>query len=401
MDLLPFLGWALAAGLSLTSWVHAETLVPGEVLKQFVFRGYNPPKVNDGSFPTGGLLRQTTDQGTVFYGVTNEGGDHNGGAVYAVYRDPKTGNFKDEILYSFSGVYPKDNGDYDVGAPSGRLVKDPRKRGAALWGAALVGGWSRDGNVNYAHGGIFKLVAVDGKHWRENVVVGFPANVDFATAYVSSLTQDDFGNMYGIVSGFPTGVDNSAPGYVYQIDVQTYGYHRPLFKIIHQFNTENPINNASGVFGPVTVVSDGPSIHLYGLSGAGCIGYGGVYELVVPKDQVTSGNWEYRNVYSFPSSRVGFAGSGALTIFGAGDHRSLVGTASYKSPHPNVDRGEVFAISLPTETMAAQFTPIYKVTHGSWLPVSGVGVGATGDLYTDQPEVLLPTTVLINRLQAA
>jgi hypothetical protein len=369
----------IAVSFSNVPLVHAETLAPGERLETFTFRGYNPPRINDGTLPTGGLLRQTTESEPIYYGTTDAGGTHNAGTIYMIYKDPETKKLKDKILYSFWGEFQKPNGDYDVGCPEGRLVKDSQ---GALWGAATVGGWSTDGKINYANGGIFKLVPTADGHWRESVAIPFSVNVNFGTAFVSSLTQDEFGNMYGVVSGLPGGLLNEGPGYVFQIDVQSHGADHPRLNVIHVFNTAKPANNASGVFGGVTLRSDEHSIHLYGLSGAGCLGYGGVYELQIAKSQVTSNNWQYSNLYSFPSTQVAYAGLGALTLVQNAGGWSLLGTALYTPKNTNAYRGQVFSVSIPMDATPSQFTAIYKVTKGAWAPVSGVGVGASGDLYT-------------------
>jgi hypothetical protein len=103
---------------------------------------------------------------------------------------------------------------------------------------------------------------------------------------------------------------------------------------------------------------------------------------VTPKDQVLANKWQYSNLYSFPSTDVGYSGLGALTLYRTAAGWSLLGTALYTPANHNLYRGEVFSVSLPIDSTPAQLTAIYKVTEGAWAPVSGVGVGATGDLYT-------------------
>ena len=130
----------------------------------------------DGSFPYGGLVRDTSGN---FYGTTYYGGKYGVGAVYAL--EQVKGKWRERVLHSFS--------DGTGGSfPISHLVLDSS--------GTLYGTTSEGGAPGCSCGTIFSLTQVGQGVWEERIVHRFAGVPDGSFAY-NGLVADSLGNYYG------------------------------------------------------------------------------------------------------------------------------------------------------------------------------------------------------------
>jgi uncharacterized repeat protein (TIGR03803 family) len=136
----------------------------------------------DGSIPFAGLI---ADPAGNLYGVTEEGGSSNVGAVYEMIAPTSTSRWKEAVLYSFSGG---EDGAY----PIANLVLDPVGN---LYGTAQNGG---NPSCLGGCGTVFELSppAVEGGSWVETTIYSFGGGNDGNRPY-AGLILDGAGNLYG------------------------------------------------------------------------------------------------------------------------------------------------------------------------------------------------------------
>lgn len=137
---------------------------------------YNFKGSPDGSFPYGGLLRDTAGH---LFGTTYYAGAHDFGTVYELVR--QNGTWTERVLYSFKG-------GTDGDSPISTLVADS---------AGNLYGTTSDGGATTCNcGTIFKLSRNATGGWTETVVYRFPGTPGAGFAY-NGLISDLKGHFYG------------------------------------------------------------------------------------------------------------------------------------------------------------------------------------------------------------
>lgn len=186
------------------------------------------------------------------YGTTLEGGTYNDGTVFELSRR-KSGGWKEEVLYSFSGI----TGDGDGRLPWGGLTLDANGN---LYGTTAAGG------KYYSNGTVFEL-SLEGGSWVETVVHSFGNGTDGANPR-SGLIFDAAGNLYGTT--YNGGTDNH--GTVFELSQLNDGTW--MEGVLYSFNS----NGVGGSLPHAGVTFDGKG-NLYGTTFVGgTYGYGTVFK---------------------------------------------------------------------------------------------------------------------------
>ena len=191
----------------------------------------------DGAFPSGGLVRDKTDN---LYGATGRGGANDLGIVFKVVPSGE-----ETVLYSFAG-------QPDGAHPDAGLVFD--KKGN-LYGTTIEGG-------TYKGGAVFKVTP-----WgKERVLYSFGAAVSDGTHPQAGLVFDTKGNLYG------TTVNGGTSNLGTAFKVSPSGAER----VLHSFGAY-----PDGVFPEAELVFDAKGT-LYGTSEQGGANGGGTVFKLVP-----------------------------------------------------------------------------------------------------------------------
>jgi uncharacterized repeat protein (TIGR03803 family) len=181
------------------------------------------------------------------YGVTEIGGAHQQGTVFALAPHAR-GAWKLQTLYAFGGPP-------DAGSPYGGVVADASGN---LFGTTYYGGASGQGSVF--------TVARSGKHWKERVLYSFGASGDGANP-TSAIAFDAAGNLYGTTSA--GGPGSCACGTVFELNAKA---HRE--RLLHTFG-----GNGDGAF-PYYGLTFGPGGVAFGATvGGGAAGQGVIFSL--------------------------------------------------------------------------------------------------------------------------
>lgn len=241
----------------------------------------------DESNPEGGLI---VDGGGNLYGVTLVGGTGFAGTVYEL--SPASGGaWTKTILHSFSW------GNTDVALPGSNLVVDAKGN---LYGMSAIGG-------AHGAGGIFELSPSSNGAWTEQVIYSFAGGTD-APSFLSALTIDAAGSLYGYLSRFYSSAGNSF-GAVFELEAGSNGTWTE--KILHTFSGGN--DGSAMYAGQLTLDSSG---NLYGMASNGPRDFGIVFELV----RGAHGGWSEKIVHAFTGVADGSpAFSAPLLVDGNGN----------------------------------------------------------------------------------
>jgi uncharacterized repeat protein (TIGR03803 family) len=284
---------------------------------------YSFPAAPGGTIPFAGVTRNSAGD---LYGVTQQGGAANAGAVYKV-----DAAGRETALYSFSGGA---DGNY----PEADVVLDSA---ANVYGTTLGGGTSGQGVV-------FKL----GPSGQETVLYSFTGGAD--GGYPNGVILDSAGNIYGTTAfGGAGSATGAQEGVVFKLDAAG------LETVLHAFT------GLSDGGTPESGVIRDSSGNLYGTTAEGGLGAGVVYRLD-PSGQETV-------LYTFTGGDDGGSPFAGLTLDPAGN---LYGTAlNYGSG----GGGVVFELDA-----AGHYTVLYSFTvdgpDGS-APFAGVVRDSSGNLY--------------------
>ena len=185
-----------------------------------------------GSF--GGLLAGSNGE---FYGITNQGGAHNGGAVYEV-----SSSGAEQVLYSFQG------GSDGQGSESGLIAGN----GGVLYGVTDGGGGAATCPLSYGCGTVFEMVP-NGSGYSEHVLYAFQGHPD-GVSPLGNLLLDKSGALYGTTNsgGAATTCTDSTGvvgcGTVFKLTPTASGYSE---KILYSFQ-----GGSDGKFPKDTLISD-------------------------------------------------------------------------------------------------------------------------------------------------
>jgi uncharacterized repeat protein (TIGR03803 family) len=278
------------------------------------------------------------------YGSSVLGGDFGGGTVFQL--TPSGNSWIHTVLYSFSG-------GGDGGEPYKGVTLDAEGN---LYGTAVTGG---SGSCEGGCGVAYKLTNSGGT-WTQTVIHSFTGGDD-GSGPGAGLTIDKRGNLYGMA---PTGGAYGL-GTIYQLHPDGSGNY--ALKVIHAFT--GGTDGATGSAGRM-VLRGG---HLYGAATAGgANGKGTAFELT----PTSSGEWDFKTIYSFKGQPDAGFPYGGLTFDASGN---LYGT-TYDDGANNL--GSVYQL-VPRQTGEWKERVLYSFRGGSdgQNSISNVVFDAAGNLY--------------------
>ena len=235
----------------------------------------------DGNGPVGGLVMDSLG---VLYGVTFDGGEFNGGTVFALAPAGKT--WVETVLHHFCSA----SQCLDGLNPDAGLVLDGNGN---LWGTTLQGG---GGAAEVGAGVVFEISPVS-SGWVETVLYAF-CMVQFCpdgAAPHSSVAFDLGGNLYATAytGGLAHCPNTYSCGTVFALSPATTGFWP--YSGLYDFC---PVSGCLDGELPVGGVAFDVIGHLFGTATGGGAKNGGVlFELV----SSSSGDWQYSVIHNFCS----------------------------------------------------------------------------------------------------
>jgi uncharacterized repeat protein (TIGR03803 family) len=295
------------------------------------------------------------DKAGALYGTSAFGGAANVGTVFKL-SPPSAGSmaWTETILYSFAN---NAGGDY----PGGGLIMDSA---GALYGSASGGG-------NY-NGTIFKLVppAAGQTQWSEQVLYTFSESGVDGVNPGSTLAMDRQGNLFGTTYN-----GGSGNGVAFELSPPPAGQTAWTEKTLYTFN-----GSVSGGHPGAGLAISGRDV-LYGTtSTGGAFNYGTVFALTPPAGGTA---WRFDLIHTFAGSPDGASTSAPVTLDPAGDlyGATPVGGNSQYSLYGN---GTVFKLARPATPNGAwtetRYAPFDSVSTGE-MPRAGVIIGTDHLLY--------------------
>lgn len=237
-------------------------------------------------------VRLTVGKHGVLYGVTPQGGQYNGGAIFQLSPPATDGApWTETVLFSFGGS----DGDH---APSGlepmsSLLLD---KDGNLYGTAFKGG-------KYLFGTIFELSppAVSGGAWTFSLLYKFTGKAD--GEWPLGLTFGLDGSLYGIT----TAAGEFGGGTVFRMNNLSGTWH---YRVLYNFDDETPVG---------TLLAD-KSGNLYGATQQNYSGpcvCGAIFEV----SPIPGGGWTESTIYTFQGSSAndGADPDGNLILDSAGN----------------------------------------------------------------------------------
>ncbi len=238
-----------------------------------------------GTLPLGNLI---LDKAGNLYGVAEQGGASNDGAVYKLTRGTG-GHWTERVLYGFRG-------GSDGSSPQGSLMFD---RAGNLYGTTYGGGNS---SCFGGCGTVFELTPAENGPWSETILYTFTGGADGGLPK-AGLVLDASGNFYGTTyaGGNPT-CNGSSCGVVFELS-PTNG--RWTETVLYRFTGGN--DGASPMGG---VIADSRG-NLYGTASlAGKYGGGTVFELAPAQ----GGQWIETVLHTFKGGRDGYFPAAGLVV---------------------------------------------------------------------------------------
>lgn len=317
-----------------------------------------------------------------FYGVTQNGGEHDSGTVFKI-TPPATENgaWNEAIIYRFRGA-PHD------GSYPGQLIMDSS---GTIYGAAVGGGPSR--KCALGCGNVFMLTPPPAGNgvWRETVLHEFAGAPDGAGP--NSLALAPNGTLYGeTASGGPSSAcgNDKGCGTVFALSRSRHGSRWDL-SIVHAFRTaKGPKNDGEFPNGGLTLASNGelygvtayggPRTHCYvhGYDWSGC----GTFFLLKPTAAGGRTRWTESILYLFKGAPADARAPSSLISEGRGFYgTSAFGGQGYCNGYWGC--GTLFHLSIArrdsrwSETVVHSFSG--RTTDG-WDP-SGPVIHEGNDFY--------------------
>jgi len=168
---------------------------------------------SDGDQPVGGL---TMDSSGALYGATIEGGDSNRGTIFKLTPAEGQTFWTETQLFIFTG------GD-DGGNPNGDLLLD---QSGALLGTTAGGGLFGDGTA-------FVLNPPSGEpNWTETVIHNFEGESD--SSFPNGGLVGGVGDVFGTTEG-PVGTETSDFGIVFELRQEILGNPVYTLNVLHKF----------------------------------------------------------------------------------------------------------------------------------------------------------------------
>jgi uncharacterized repeat protein (TIGR03803 family) len=220
---------------------------------------------DDGATPYDRLIH---DSHNTLYGTTASGGANDTGTVFKLSRSSKSGDWTEQVLYSFGS-----SSSGDGYAPFSKLILD---RSGNLFGTTFYGG-------SFHGGTVFRLDS----NGVETVLYSFTGGSDGGSPY-GGLTWDKNGNLYG-VTAFGANFNSQCYhgcGTVFELSPDGKGGW--TFLTLHSFD------GSDGCYSYTDLNIDSSGILWGTTTECGTDGYGVVFNLV------PSGNgWTYHVIHNF------------------------------------------------------------------------------------------------------
>jgi uncharacterized repeat protein (TIGR03803 family) len=326
--------------------------VAESVIYSFCTTG-NVSTCQDGAYPFGGLV---ADQAGNLYGTTQAGGPTTCNDQYitcgVVFELTRSGqNWTETVLHAFGGP--------DGERPTGQLAIDATGN---LYGTTVYGG-------AYGAGIVFEVSPGPGGTWTEKTLHDFdPANGDGAEPYLSGVTLDALGNIYGTTATNGAGLcqfdQYSGCGTVFELSPGSGGTWTE--SIIYKSGQKMAFPLSS------LILDDAGNLYGTTLGGNNCqYNCGGVFRLTFE-----DGTWK-ENSFVFDSEDGASPEAGLLLINGA-----LYGTTLEGGQGGGSGYGVFFRIRDDRETVLHSFSGYptdgaYPAFGGSLFLVNGRIYGAT------------------------
>lgn len=231
-------GTTYSGGTNNNGVIYELTSSGGGWTETTLYSAQGPP---DGAEPIGGVV---FDQLGNLYGVFNQGGPYNAGAIYKLA--PSGSSWTEQILYSFTG-------GEDGRLPTGLIIDSSgRLFGGTTWGGSN------------GSGAVFELTPSDGGAWTFRTIYSFPNGLD---GPFTKLSMDAAGNLYGT-----TFLDGAyGCGNVFKLTPSNGGW---TYTSIHDFT-----GGTDGLRPQSDIVFDS-SGNLYGTANqGGAYGWGVIWEI--------------------------------------------------------------------------------------------------------------------------
>jgi uncharacterized repeat protein (TIGR03803 family) len=195
----------------------------------------------------------------------------------------KTGDWKETILYSFSGP--------DGAAPQGPLIFDGIGN---LYGTTISGGSADEGAV-------FELEPTQGGPWKETVLHSFTPQYYDGSRPSGRLAFDASGNLYGATpNGGKYSCDGQGCGMVYELAAGNWE-ETVIFDLRGR--------HFKGISDDIEGVSFDPQGSLYGTATGAVLFPGGIFKLTLQQGDT----WKEEVLYQFPGQSPG----PGMAIYGA------------------------------------------------------------------------------------
>jgi uncharacterized repeat protein (TIGR03803 family) len=343
--------------------VFELTPSPGGIWGKTTLHNFNG---SDGYWPVSALVSDAVGN---LYGTTQYGGDpsitcewgysYGCGTVYELAHNPD-GSWTESVLAAFTGGNSSSSDGWDV---LNGLLFDTAGN---LYGAASLGGSTRDEFAAFGQGEVFKLAPSPDGGWTRSTIHVFDMTDGFYP-WGTKLIMDAAGNLYGTTSY--GGVAGCPPhgegcGVVFEMIPGPDGSWTE--KVLHKFQS----TGKEGANPSCWLVFDAAG-NLYGTTFyGGAFGYGNVFELMPSP----SGAWTEKVLHQFTGGNDGANPFAGLTFDAAGN---LYGTAQAGGAH---GYGVVFALTRGADGGWSE-----RVLHafeglGS-TPYAGVVLDSAGNVY--------------------
>jgi len=307
--------YQLSPDVSRTKWTY-------KVIYNFCSTNSLTQTCTDGENPDSGNL--AIDASGTFYGTTARGGNTNNGVVYSLSYDAKSGQWKQNVIYSFCS---KAN-CADGWRPSGHVTLD---------NSGNIYGTTGSGGVFTNSGSVYKLTHNASKtKWTESIIYKFCLKVGCkdGSIPVGGLLLKSSGNLFGVtISGGAGKYGNG--GTIFELSPAAPGARwteSVLYRFCSQPECTDGTNPGGGLDGGVTLISDAKG-NLFGTALQGGVqtnpscqslnGCGLVFELARP---ASGAKWSYSSLHRFCTDAKCVDGASPMTGLTEDSNGNLYGT---------------------------------------------------------------------------
>jgi uncharacterized repeat protein (TIGR03803 family) len=330
---------------------------------QVVYSLCGEPDCADGQYPYGKLIADVAGN---LYGTTARGGVHGQGAVFEL--TPNSNSWDYKVVYSFCSK----SGCRDGKGPQTGLTYAGAASGALYDGTSPLYGVTHDGG-KYGSGTAYEITPAT---WKQTTIHAFCRKMSSCPdgELPTGLVADSAGNLFGI-----TNLGGVLDGVLFELS-PTPAQRTWRLSVLHKFCKKVPCDDGSL---PLALALDTAG-NVVGTTFSGGSTRGGVLFRLVPNGEHS----KYSVLYSFcaqKNCRDGLVAS-ALTVNSSGD---IVGVTQFGGGH-NIDRqgyggGTVFTLSGSEFRTIYRFCAKESCSDGEY-PAAGVTTDMTGKVFVTTGE---------------